>query len=145
MNEQRKEEKLGLALVRPELRIIHQLLAYNFSGRYSASHRVSKTEVFILESMMIGRRLNLGYWIISQIWRYKEANYLLFGPLITRLSMKSSFIDIKKLRTTYPNQPLSLELLDAMGFFNVYNDYVFCDPGCTPKEDRVLSPRHKNT
>ncbi len=32
-----------------------------------------------------------------------------------------------------------------MGFFNVYDDYVFCDPRCTPEEDRVLSPRLKNT
>ncbi len=69
---------------------------------------------------------------------------MLFGPLITRLAAKTVHFDYKKLRTHYPNQRLSLEVLDAMGFFNVYNNYVFCEPGCTPEEDRVLSPQHKN-
>ncbi len=105
--EQRKRGKEGMALVQTELRIIHRLLAYNFSGRYYDTHHVSKTERFILESMLVGRKLNFGYWIIKQIWRCKGINCMLFGPLITRLSMQTFFTDIKKTQNALP-QPTPL-------------------------------------
>ncbi len=81
--------KEGLALLNPELRFIHRLLAYKFSGRYYAASIISRTEVFVLESMLTKRPLNVGFWIVSQMYRLKQARRMLFGPVITRLAMKA--------------------------------------------------------
>ncbi|KAK4394161.1 Retrovirus-related Pol polyprotein from transposon.6, partial [Sesamum angolense] len=54
-------------LKNPVLKYVHRFLAFNFSGRRDTSGICSKAELFFLWCMKRGIKVNLGFWLATQI------------------------------------------------------------------------------
>ncbi len=139
------DNKKGIEILNSELRIIHRILAINYSGKKKkAISSISKAEIFLLESMQLKRPVHLAYWITGHLIRHKTSKKMLFGALITKLAKQLQGFDLKSLTPFYTPRLLTFQSLDDMGFFNVYDTFVFCEPGFTPNTDHELNRKRKD-
>ncbi len=106
---------------------------------------MGKSEIFFLDSMLMGRPDNLAYCIVRQMFRVKRCQKLLFGPIVTRLAHRAMRFSSHNLISRHLPFSITFNFFDEMGFFNVFDDFVFSEPGFTEKEERALSHKHRSS
>lgn len=92
--------------------------------------------------MIQQKPVNLGFWIIDQMNLICDNSRILFGSILTRLAERAKSFNLSLLNPVLPQQ-ITFNSFDDMGYFNIYNHYLFCEPGFTPLAEHARSKNHK--
>ncbi len=125
-----------------ELRFINRLIASNYSGKSSAASNFSNSKIFFLDCMQQEKSVNLAFWISFQMNRMHGSKRILFGSIITRLADQVQGYDLALLSPIPPQTP-TFRSFDDMGFFNMYANTLFVEPGFTTQVEHVSSKIRK--
>lgn len=68
-------------------RILHHMVGYNILPKAGHRDDVNSSEVFVVDSMLVGRRFNLGYMLIRHMVdsRDHKTAFLLYGMILTEI------------------------------------------------------------
>ncbi len=142
------DNKFGSRILNPELRLIHRILAVNLSGKNEKDmSAMSRPEIFLLEAMLERRPVNLAYWLAGAFRGFLRSKKIFFGALITKIAHQLAPKNFKfdSLQPYHIPQTLTFSSLDNQGFWNIFDDFLFCEPGFTPPGEQVKSNKHLRT
>ncbi|KAK4389708.1 hypothetical protein Sango_2307800 [Sesamum angolense] len=114
-------------LKNPVLKYVHRFLAFNFSGRKDTSGICSKAELFFLWCMKRGIKVNLGFWLATQIQSSLNRNRaLILGSCITLLAIKLGVFDpdCHNLHLACHLEPLDMACLSRMGLVTYNGNFL---------------------
>ncbi|KAL0293177.1 UNVERIFIED_CONTAM: Transposon Ty3-G Gag-Pol polyprotein [Sesamum radiatum] len=131
----------AMYLKEPVLKFAHRFLAFNFSGRRDNSGICTKAEFFFLWCMRRGIKVNLGYWLATQMHStLTKKRPLILGPYITLIAVNLGVLDLTShnLHVACPLEPLDMACLVRTGLVIARGDtFEFAPAGSI--HDRVTS------
>ncbi|KAL0440152.1 UNVERIFIED_CONTAM: hypothetical protein Slati_2498200 [Sesamum latifolium] len=138
----------AMYLKEPVLKFAHRFLAFNFSGRRDNSGICIKAELFFLWCMRRGIKVNLGYWLATQMQStLTKKRPLILGPYITLIAINLGILDLMShnLHIACPLEPLDMACLTRTGLFIARGGTFEFAPAGTFHDRVASSSRHLDT
>ncbi|KAH6817933.1 hypothetical protein C2S51_001536 [Perilla frutescens var. frutescens] len=113
------------------LHLYHHFLASTFFGRIDGLNVVTVQELFILDSMLLGEKLNFGCWLAKQ-WQFTANHFLCKAPLGSFIILLAQRLHVPLPEPEFlPATYFTIEDLSSMRllFVNAQGQYQLSRPG----------------